>query len=259
VALPFTASSDFAFDKDAGTPCRHLLPEHGFRCGIHAGLRDAGLSGCSVFDCFGAGQKVTRRTFADLGRHDWHDWREADGCSAQQMFDVFDVMRRLHELLWYLTDALSRPEARPLHADLTAAQAEVEHLTAGTPEELTALDVPALRAGINELLLRTGELVRAQAPGHRSRHHRGADLVGARLRGADLRGADLRSAFLLGADLRNADLRWSELIGADLRGADLRGSDLTDSVFLTRPQVAAARTDDATKLPARLARQARPR
>ncbi|GAA2390847.1 pentapeptide repeat-containing protein [Streptomyces glaucosporus] len=239
VALPFAASADFAIDRDAGTPCPNLQQD--FRCGIHARLRDKGFPGCTVFDCFGAGQKVSQLTFA--GR----DWRGDPG-TARRMFDVFDVMRPLQELLWYLTDALAQRAARSLRDELARARDEVERLTQGSPEELAGLDVPALRGEVNELLLRAGELVRSQVRG-RGPGHRGADLMGARLRGADLRGADLRGAYLIGADLRGADLRWSELIGADFRGADLRGADLTGSVFLTQPQVNAARGDAATRLP----------
>ncbi len=93
----------------------------------------------------------------------------------------------------------------------------------------------ALRRDVNPLLLRTSELVRAGVPG-RTRDHRGADLIGARLRGADLREADL--------------------IGADFRDTDLRGADLTGSIFLTQPQVNAAKGDAAAKLPPALARPA---
>ena len=86
--------------------------------------------------------------------------------------------------------------------------------------------------------------------------HRGADLLGRDLRRADLRGADLRGALLLGADLRGADLRRADLIGADLRAADLAGADLDGSLFLTRPQLAAARGDGTTRLPAGVGRPA---
>jgi uncharacterized protein YjbI with pentapeptide repeats len=51
------------------------------------------------------------------------------------------------------------------------------------------------------------------------------------------------------ADLRCADLRSADLIGADLRDADLRGADLTGALFLTRPQLTAARGDSTTLLP----------
>ena len=41
-------------------------------------------------------------------------------------------------------------------------------------------------------------------------------------------------------------------MGSDLRDADLRGADLRRTLFLTRPQLAAARTDPATRVPSHL-------
>jgi uncharacterized protein YjbI with pentapeptide repeats len=196
-----------------------------------------------VYDCFGAGQQVSQVTFS--GR----DWREAPG-TARQMFGVLPVMRQLHELLWYLTEALSLPETQSLRDELGRALATVEGLTGRGAEDLLELDVAAVRQEVNVLLLRTSELVRSGAQGNSgSRNRRGADLIGAKLKGADLRGADLRGAYLIGADLRGADLRRADLIGADLRDTDLRGADLTGAIFLTQTQVNAARGDSATKLP----------
>ncbi|GAA2720781.1 MULTISPECIES: pentapeptide repeat-containing protein [Streptomyces] len=246
VALPFAASADFAVDKPAGKPCTNLQQDFG--CGIHARLREKGFTGCTVYDCFGAGQKVSQVTFG--GR----DWR-SEPALRQPMFEAFPVVRHLHELLSYLTEALALPQARPLHAELRTALEETERLTLGTPEELAALDLAAHREGVSALLLRTSELVRSAA-GRKTRNHRGADLMGARLRGADLRGANLRGAYLIAADLGGADLRGADLIGADLRDANLAGADLTGSLFLTQPQLHAARGDAATKLPAGLTRPA---
>ena len=244
VVPALAASADFAIDKPAGLPCPNLQP--GFRCSIHAQLRDRGFPGCTAYDCFGAGQQVTQVTF---GGHDWRQSRE----TAEQVFAVFPIMRQLHELLWYLADALSRPAARSLHGKLRLAYDETERGTRQGPHTLRALDVATLRRGVNELLVGTSELVRA---GVQSRpvDHRGADLVGVRLRGADLRAADLRGAYLIGADLRGADLRWADMIGADLRGADVGGADLRESLFLTQSQVGAASGDSRTALPPELDR-----
>ncbi|MEV0802897.1 pentapeptide repeat-containing protein [Kribbella sp. NPDC050281] len=240
VALALTASADFAIDKPAGEPCPNL--KHDFRCGIHARLRDGGFPGCTVYDCFGAGQKVTQVTFG--GR----DWRQAADSGAQ-MFEVFAVVRLLHELLWYLTEALVL--APPLRGALRRALDDTERLALGSPESLADLDVSAHRSRINDLLLRTSELVRGRVS-HTPMNHRGADLIGADLRGADLRGADLRSAYLSGADLRRADLTAADLIGADLRDTDLRGAYLARSIFLTQMQINATRGDARTTLPPRL-------
>ncbi|MFI6086569.1 pentapeptide repeat-containing protein [Streptomyces sp. NPDC051218] len=246
VALTFAKSSDFPVDKAAGTPCTNLQQD--FRCGIHQKLRQTGFSGCTVYDCFGAGQRVSQATYGGI------DWRQ-DPDSARQMFDVFPVMRQLHELLWYLTEALALPQTRPITAELRRALDETEQLAQGAPAAVAETDVAAHRADVNVLLLRTSDLVRANI--HRKKKdRRGADLFGARLRGADLRGVSLRGACLIAADLTGADLRQADLIGADFRDADLRGADLTGSIFLTQSQVNAAKGDDGTKLPPALARPA---
>ena len=242
VALPFAASADFAIDKQAGTPCPNLREDH--RCGIHARLRQQGFSGCTVYDCFGAGQKVSQVTFGG------QDWRTGSRADARRMFDVFPVVRQLHELLWYLTEALALPPARPVHADLRRALEKTELLTRQTPEQLAALDVGAHRQDVNVLLLKTSELVRAGSGARgRKKDRRGADLMGARLKGADLRGANLRGAYLIAADLTGADLRGADMIGADLRDADLTDADLTGAFFLTQPQLNAARGSAGTRLP----------
>ncbi|MFI7296206.1 pentapeptide repeat-containing protein [Streptomyces sp. NPDC050121] len=247
VALPFARSADFAIDKPAGKACPNLGEDH--RCGIHARLRRQGFTGCTVYDCFGAGQQVSQVTFG--GR----DPRRAPDEEARRMSEVFPVVRQLHELLWYVTEALALPAARPIHAELRRALAKTEELTALTPDELTVLDVPAHRQDVNVLLLKTSELVRAGTDGRR-KERRGADLMGARLKGADLRGANLRGACLIAADLTGADLRRADLIGADLRDTDLADADLTGAFFLTQPQLNAARGSAGTKLPESVARPA---
>ncbi|MFI9528470.1 pentapeptide repeat-containing protein [Micromonospora rosaria] len=243
VAPAFAASADFAVAKPAGRACPNLAGD--FRCGIHAGLRERGFAGCTVFDCFGAGQQVAQVTYG--GR----SWREAPE-TAVAMFDVFAVMRPLHELLWYLTEALALRPPEPLAGELRRARDETVRHTDATPEEVVALDVDGYRAAVNVLLSRAGDL--ARGPGGADR--RGAHLIGADLRRVDLVGANLRGAVLIGADLRGVDLTRADVTGADLRGADLRGTDLRRTVFLHQSQLDAARGDRRTALPGSLTRPA---
>jgi hypothetical protein len=240
VAPAFAASADFALDKPAGRPCPHLHDDS--RCGIHDQLRDRGFPGCTVFDCFGAGQHVTQGTFG--GR----DWREGPELAAA-MFDAFGVLRQLHELLWHLTEARTRATGSPLEREVDAALARTRALADGNATALAGLDVGAARRDVGTLLERVADLVR-QELGHGTADHRGADLIGADLRGVDLRGAGLRSAYLIGADLRGADLTAADLLGADLRAADVRGARLAGALFLTQPQLEAARGDAGTTVPA---------
>jgi hypothetical protein len=245
VAPAFAASADFAIDKPAGRPCPNLRDDD--LCGIHDRLRDRGFPGCAVFDCFGAGQHVTQGTFG--GR----SWRETPELAAAQ-FAVLPVMRQLHEMLWYLSEAATHAAAASLHAEIDAARRRTERAADGTAEELTAMDVAAARREVGDLLERVSGLVRS---GIRAPDRRGADLMGRDLRRARLGGAGLRGAYLIGADLREVDLGTADLLGADLRAADVRGTDLGRCLFLTQPQVEAARGDGTTILPAALNRPAR--
>ncbi len=242
MAPAFSASSEFAIDKPAGTACPNLTPD--FRCGIHTTLRARGFAGCAVFDCFGAGQKVARITFGG------HDWRQAPE-TAPTMFAAFAVMRQLHELLWYLNQAIDlRPAAR-LTVELEEALDRTERLTRSDVESLLAMDVIAYRDGVNRLLVRTSKAVRGR---NRGPDCRGANLIGADLRGADLRRACLRGARLIGADLRRTDLALADLTGADLRGAKLGGANLASAIFLTQAQLDSATGDSTTGLSASFAR-----
>lgn len=249
VALAFAASADFAIDKNAGEPCPNLESEFG--CGIYPRLREEGFKGCAAFDCFGAGQQVAQVTFAG------QSWRQAPHTAAQ-MFAVFAVMRQLHEILWYLNEAVRLMLAGSLLDELAAALEETERLTRDTPDALLALDVPGHRDAVNALLGRASELLRGDAVG-RDRARRpalsaGTDLIGARMREADLSGSNLRGAHLIAAELVRADLTATDLTGADLRAADLSGADLSQSLFLTQAQVDSASGDGATRLPPGLSR-----
>ncbi|RIW41324.1 pentapeptide repeat-containing protein [Micromonospora endophytica] len=246
VAPGFAASADFAVDKPAGQACGNLRGDFG--CGIHAELRQRGFAGCTVFDCFGAGQRVAQHTFG--GR----DWRSAPE-TAGQMFDVFAVMRPLHELLWYVTEAVALDPPAALREQLLTALADTDRLASGSPQELLALDVDAHRRAVNALLSRTADLARARDGGPGA-DHRGANLVARDLRRADLRGANLRGTVLLGADLRGVDLTRADLTGADLRAANLSATNLSGALFLHQSQVDAARGDQATRLPPALRRPA---
>jgi hypothetical protein len=253
VALPYAASADFAYDKPAGRPCRHL---DDFACTIHAQLPERGFPGCTVFDCLGAGQQVTQHTYDGL------TWRDRPDL-AGEIFAAFLVVRQLQELRWYLGQADRGDQPGELRQRVRRLQAQTTALTKQSPEELLQCDVAGHRAVVDDVLSEVSRRVRRAAaravrdPTGRPRSTRRADLVGAELARVDLRGCDLRGALLLGADLRGCDLRGADLIGADLRAADLRGADLSGALYVTEPQVAGARGDVDTRLPAEVRRPRR--
>lgn len=230
VVPAFAASSDFAIDKPAGVPCPNL-GDH-FGCTIHTELPERGFRGCTVYDCFGAGQRVA----ASYAGRDWRDERVRPA-----MFADFEVVERLHELLWLLVEAGERCPDVALREEVEGLRQQVEQ-AAEAPADVTVLRLQ-LRA--DPLL---GE-VSAAVRGTGGADHRGADLAGRDLRAEDLVGASLRGSVLIGADLRDQDLTDADLLGADLRGCDLRGADLRGALFWTRLQLRAAVTDATTRLP----------
>jgi hypothetical protein len=219
VVLPFSRSADFAFDKPAGTPCRHLAEDA--RCRIHDRLGESGMRGCVAYDCFGAGQSVT-----ETGR-----------------IPHFLVVEQVHEIAWYLADATDRG------ADVAALVAETELLAASRSPSQP--DVDDLRSRVAPALRAVAEAARSAYDNWRDLA--GADLAGAAFRGEDLRGADLGGAVLLGADLAGTDLSDANFLGADLRGATLAGADLSRALFVTRRQLGSVQVGPAReRTPVRL-------
>ena len=232
VLLPFSADSGFGVDKPGGRPCLNLLDDD--RCRIHATLREDGWPGCTVFECFGAGQQVSQVTYAGMS------WRERGNLA--EMGAVLTVMRQLHEMLVHLVE-VARRSPDPEAAD---AQARIEALTTADPETLLTTDLDEVHEHVGRLLADASTRVRRRWPDAADLSRQ--DLAGRRLEG-DLRGCSLRGALLIGADLTGTDLTEADLLGADLRGADVRGADLTSALFLTQPQANAAFGDAATALP----------
>ncbi|MFC8040371.1 pentapeptide repeat-containing protein [Paenarthrobacter sp. NPDC057355] len=249
-ALGFSRSADFAIDKPAASPCQNLAAD--FSCTIHQRLRPRGFAGCTVFDCFGAGQLVSQHTFGGTS------WRERPA-SAPGMFAVFKIVRQLHEMLWYLDEARQRTFDPGL---ATAAARLAGHVAATARGEATTVlnaDVETLHGQVRNLLVEVSEEVRASYCADERQMadgglQPGADLMGAQLVGLSLCGADLRGSYLIGAKLTGSDLAAVDLLGADLRGAELSGADLSTALYLTQPQINAADGNSRTLLPPRLRR-----
>ncbi len=252
VALYFSKQDGFPTDKSAGTPCPNL--EADFRCTIHEKLGALGLKGCIAYECFGAGQQVSQVTFA--GQH----WR-LKSVSADLMFAVFLIMQQLHEMCWYLSEALSFQVAPPICEDIRKALYETERITQLSPHALREFNLSAHRTKIKVLLRNTSKLVRSEI----SRTNKVTfkadkerqvteDFFGRDLRKKDLRCADLRGACLIAANLEGVDLSGTDFIGADFRDANVRGANLSQSIFLTQAQINVAKGNSATKLPLSLFR-----
>ena len=78
------------------------------------------------------------------------------------MFEVFGVMRQLHALLMYLSQALTLRPARPLYGELRSEAGRARRLLGEGPDALMGLDVASHKSEVNDLLVRVSDLVRAQ-------------------------------------------------------------------------------------------------
>ena len=241
VAPAFAASADFAFSKPAGVACRHLATDA--RCTIHDRLGRSGFAGCVAYDCFGAGQR-TVALFGGAGR-------------SARMLRAYEVVRQLHELLWYVTDALSRPAAAPVHGALAVARASIDAAVDAGPDALESADPAAHRAVVAPLLRRASTLVRGAAPDPTARDLAGRNLADRNLADRNLAdrnladrnladrnladrnladrnlaGRDVADRNLADRNLADRNLAGRDLAGADLAGADLRRADLSTAYLI---------------------------
>lgn len=141
VMLPFDADQGFGFDKEAGTPCRHLQPD--FMCGIHDKLQEQGFRGCTHYSCYGAGQRVTRL----FGETHWRSNPERSG----EIHAAFVRMHKLHELQFLLQTALGKAVASSLRQRLQERQQQLEALCIEV-ESHNAVDLAAATADTYVLL-----------------------------------------------------------------------------------------------------------
>jgi hypothetical protein len=167
------------------------------------------------------------------------------------MMAALPVLRGLHELLWYLGDALALPSSDPLAGEIDSVTGQVEEAAAAPAARILEVDVERLRSLAAPLLREASRLART---GYDGADLADQDLTGHDLRDRDLQGGCLRGARLLGADLRDADLARTDLLGADLRGADLGGAALAEALYVTQTQVGGARGDPRTTIPQDLER-----
>jgi hypothetical protein len=144
VATSFEASEDFGCTKAAGVACPHLQTDN--RCAIHARLIDRGFPGCAVYDCYGAGPRITQ-TFAGMQDRE------------HERIEAFLWLRVVHELLWLLTEAtkLCTPEHGELLEQLTVQIGALGALARAPATALPEVELQPHRDAARALLRRVGE------------------------------------------------------------------------------------------------------
>ncbi|MGM9933606.1 pentapeptide repeat-containing protein [uncultured Clostridium sp.] len=251
-ALFFSVCDGFPQNKDAGKPCINL--KNDFTCSIHNNLRKKGLKGCTSYECFGAGQKTSQITCNGVS------WRD-NSQSASDIFDSFLIIRQLHEIMWYLTQAYSLQHDYDIKTQIGNLIDHTIDLTLLNMDRLLKLDIESHRDKVNLYLKNTSEYIRKKSQEYNLKSSsnvkkkiKGKVFLGKNLTNYNLCGADLRGALLIAANLSNTDLNGADFIGADLRDTDLSGADLSKSIFLSQAQINSAKGNEKTKLPPMITR-----
>lgn len=79
------------------------------------------------------------------------------------MFKTYEVMRQLHGLLLFLTEALTLQAPKSLEEQLRTKLEEIEGFTQLAPVLLCRLEVGLHKAQVNRLLLQVSEHIRLPA------------------------------------------------------------------------------------------------
>jgi len=243
VALFFSKTDGFPHDKIAGEACSHLAFDH--RCDVYPDLKRLGYKGCITFECFGAGQKISQVTFAN------QDWRR-DPVISKNMFDSFQVMRQLHEMIHYVSEAILRNETISIHRKLSEILIKLIDNTNLSSDNLLKLSLSDLHNEVDVLLTVASELVLGEGkpfPKYIRKLGRSVDLMGKDLRQVDLRNSNLRSSLLIASNFQGIDFGSSNFLGADMRDALIMDANLSDALFLTQAQINSAEGNSRTRLP----------
>jgi uncharacterized protein YjbI with pentapeptide repeats len=261
VALYFSKHDGFPTDKHAGVPCPNLAQD--YTCSIHENLSEQGLKGCIAYECFGAGQQVSQVTYG--GGQGWRA-EGADHSSSEQMFKVFLIMKQLHEMCWYLYEALSYDIPTPLKNEAQQLLLKTEKVTEAPTHEVQSFDLFSHHNQVSTLLRNVSQHVREHMQQELASNKlminnilntkQKKDFIGADLRIKELRCTDLRGCLLIAANLEGKDLSGVDFIGADLRDTNLKKANLSQCIFLTQAQINVAKGDTHTKLPTFLSRPA---
>ncbi|MCE7998484.1 MAG: hypothetical protein HEP70_06480 [Rhodobiaceae bacterium] len=134
MTFEFEVSDDFAISKPAEAGCPNL--DACGQCRVHEKLEDLGFRGCAVFECYGAGQRVTQELFG--GR----TWQE-DESLMRPMARRFRQVRRLHELLMLLEAAAVLPLSPPDEARRKSLAQAVDVIAAQSSEDIAVDEVYA--------------------------------------------------------------------------------------------------------------------
>lgn len=241
-ALFFSRIDGFPEDKTAGRPCVHLLED--FRCNIHSDLRNKNMKGCIGYDCFGAGQKVTKVIYGGA------TWQSAPE-KSKQIFNVFLRVFHLHQILWFLVESRTLLPAKQLWNKIEELIETGRTLCSGSPEIIMEFKLEDYKVQVDEILKQVSKLVKMN---FKNKEKKNKDYFGKCFCGRNMDGLDLSMTLLIAADFSKCSFSGTDFLGSDTRDTNFEDADLREAIFLTQAQINAARGNVGTLLPPQLTR-----
>ena len=239
VALYCSKIDGFPENKSADTPCKHL--ESNFKCNIHTQLLKKNMKGCLIYECFGAGQKVTQ-LYKSVG-----NWSSNPG-QRKEIYQIFLIMTKLYQMRWYLIQAFDLNVSLEINDKITALIQENEQLAGLHPNKLLSYNLDKYREKTNHILKIIIDQISAPQT------EKSKNYLGMNFRGKNLNGKDFSMSLLIATNLEHCSLKKAIFLGANMRDANVKNTDLSQSLFLTQMQINSAKGNSATKLPLYLSR-----
>lgn len=213
-------TNGFPKDKEAGNVCGNLQTD--YKCKVHPQLSQQGLKGCMAYDCFGAGQYVTRHIKT------LPNWHNISIKEADDIFKSFLVVTGVHQTLWYLSQCLIVQLSQTDKEQARSLLAEGHALIEKSLEMLAVLNTQPFCKKSNEYLK------------HISMIYQNSDKMQAK----DYMGRNMKQA-----NLEQANLYGANFLGADISDTNICNTDLSECLFLTQIQINSAKGNRNTVLP----------
>lgn len=194
-----------------------------------------------AYDCFGAGQFVTRHLKSAP------NWLTISSQEADEIINFYLAVMRVHQTLWYLTQCII----------LQLPQSEKQQAKSLINEGRAFLEKPCITlAGLNTqpFCEQANQYLKHICALYQKNSSKTSDkqtknYMGKNMKRKNLEGKDFSMSLLIAANFEQANLSGANFLGADMRDTNLCNTDVSQSLFLTQIQINAAKGNKNTILP----------
>lgn len=227
-ALYFSKMDGFYGNKKAGTKCIHLDIQH--RCTIYQDLLKKHSKGCRIYECFGAGQLVTKKYPKNQQVN-------------QEVCDVYLLMYPLHQILWYLLQAKQY------------GQKEVETMISKVQESIALPSKDLLKMDVNAILIEAKQVLKKACDTlTKTDQTKKQTYFQKDFSKQQLDEKDFSMTSMIGCNLEGSHLFHTNFLATDMRDVNIKNTDMSQCYFLTQGQINSAIGNQYTILPNDLTR-----